>query len=72
MPLEVALHYGDEVKSFYGGGMIDNLIQPGLGGLGAILVAPDALGGGDWTTRAKDSCGIVLFPFPYLVRSARM
>jgi dipeptidyl aminopeptidase/acylaminoacyl peptidase len=54
VPLVVALHYGGEVKPFYGGGMIDSLIQPGLGKLGAILVAPDALGGGDWTTEQNE------------------
>ena len=54
VPLVIALHYGGEVESFYGSGMIDDLIQPGLGGLGAILVAPDALGGGDWTTGTNE------------------
>jgi dipeptidyl aminopeptidase/acylaminoacyl peptidase len=52
--LVVALHYGGEVKPFYGGGMIDVLIQPGLGKLRAILVAPDALGGGGWTTSKNE------------------
>jgi predicted peptidase len=54
VPLVVALHYGGEVKPFYGGGMIDILIQPGFEKLGAILVAPDALGGGDWTTSTNE------------------
>jgi len=34
--------------------MLDSLIKPGLGKLGAILVAPDALGRGDWTTRTNE------------------
>ena len=54
VPLVVALHYGGEVKPFYGGGMIDILIQPGFEKLGAILVAPDALGGGDWKTNTNE------------------
>ena len=54
VPLVVALHYGGEVKPFYGGGMIDVLVQPGFAKLGAILVAPDALGGGDWKTSANE------------------
>lgn len=54
VPLVVALHYGGEVTSFYGGGMLDTLIGPALSGLGAILVAPDALGGGDWTARTNE------------------
>ena len=54
VPLVVALHYGGEVKPFYGGGMLDILIQPGLGKLGAIFVAPDALGGPDWTSRKNE------------------
>lgn len=47
VPLILALHYGGTVKPFYGRGMIEGLIQPGLGELGAIIVAPDSLGG-DW------------------------
>lgn len=45
VPLVVALHYGGEVTPFYGGGMIETLVEPGLGQLGAIIVAPDATSG---------------------------
>jgi predicted peptidase len=54
VPLVVALHYSGEVTPHYGSGLIDGLVEPGLGELGAILVAPDALGGGDWTTSKNE------------------
>lgn len=54
VPLVIALHYGGEVTPGYGAGLIEELIQPGLGSLGAILVAPDALGGDDWTSSANE------------------
>lgn len=43
-PLVLALHYGwngARPPQFYGGGLISGLVQPGLGELGAIVVAPD-------------------------------
>ena len=42
-PLILALHYGGRVTPFYGGGMIQQLVQPALGKLDAIIVAPDAV-----------------------------
>jgi predicted peptidase len=60
VPLVVALHYGGNVEPFYGGGMLDSLIKPGLGRLGAILVAPDVLGRGDWTTRTNEQAVVWL------------
>lgn len=42
--LVLALHYGGEVTPFYGAGLIQGLVEPGLKGLGAIIVAPDSLG----------------------------
>lgn len=50
VPLVIALHYGGEVTPYYGGEMLDFLFEPALRELGAIVAAPDALGGGDWTT----------------------
>ncbi len=54
VPLIMALHYGGDVTPHYGAGLIDFLVEPGLGELGAIIVAPDALGGGDWTTSKNE------------------
>ncbi len=59
-PLIVALHYGGDVTPFYGRGVIDELVAPALGELGAIIVAPDALGGGDWTTAENEKAVIWL------------
>jgi predicted peptidase len=53
VPLIVALHYGGDVTPHYGKGMIDQLIQPALGELGAIVLAPDA-SKGDWTTAENE------------------
>src|SRR5437868_6367767 len=47
-PLIVALHYGYDGSApspFTGGDMIQELVEPALGDLGAVIVAPDALGG---------------------------
>ena len=46
--LVVSLHYGGKVTPFYGGDMLDELVGPALRNLGAVLVAPDSLGG-DWS-----------------------
>ena len=43
-PLIVALHYGGPVTPYYGKPFLTNLILPGLGDLGAIIVAPDCPG----------------------------
>ena len=43
-PLIVALHYGGKVTPYYGEPFLTNLILPGLGGLDAIMVAPDCPG----------------------------
>jgi dipeptidyl aminopeptidase/acylaminoacyl peptidase len=40
-PLVVALHYGGPVTPYYGKPFLVNLILPGLGGLEALMVAPD-------------------------------
>ncbi|MBH97084.1 MAG: hypothetical protein CMM56_01385 [Rhodospirillaceae bacterium] len=48
VPLVLSLHYGGSVTPFYGRGLLENLIEPALRGLGAILVAPDSAAG-DWS-----------------------
>ena len=45
VPLVVALHYGGQVTPFYGRGLLDQLIEPVLRDLGAIMVAPDSAAG---------------------------
>lgn len=59
-PLVFALHYGGEVTPFYGRGMIEDLVAPGLSELEAILVAPDSVGG-DWTTADNEQAVLGLF-----------
>jgi predicted peptidase len=59
VPLVVALHYGYDgstPKPYTGAGMIE-AFAPGLSELGAIVAAPDALGG-DWTA-AKNEQAVV-------------
>jgi predicted peptidase len=60
VPLVIALHYGGEVTPYYGGEMIDFLFEPALRDLGAIVVAPDALGGGNWTTGQNEDAVVWL------------
>jgi poly(3-hydroxybutyrate) depolymerase len=43
LPLIVALHYGGKVTPYYGRQLVEGLVQPALGELGAVIVAPDAL-----------------------------
>lgn len=59
VPLVVALHYGGEVTPFYGRGMIDGLVGPALGDLGAVIVAPDSQGD-DWSTPANEQAVVWL------------
>ena len=59
LPLVVALHYGGEVTPFYGQGLIDELVGPAFQSLGAVLVAPDSLGG-DWQTPDNEQAVIWL------------
>jgi len=48
VPLVLALHFGGDPEGA-GRSMLDILIQPALGDLGALIVAPDSLGGG-WSS----------------------
>ena len=59
VPLIVALHYGGRVTPWYGRGMIEALIEPGLSELNAIVIAPDSQGGG-WNTQQNDTAVIQL------------
>jgi predicted peptidase len=52
VPLILALHFGGDPRGA-GHAMLQILIQPALGDLGAIIVAPDSLGGG-WSTTVNE------------------
>lgn len=52
LPLVLALHFGGDPQGA-GHAMLQILIQPALGALGAIIVAPDSVGGG-WSTAANE------------------
>ena len=47
VPLVVALHYGGPLTPFISRGFVEQLIEPALRGLGAIIVAPDSAAN-DW------------------------
>ena len=51
VPLVLALHFGGDPRGA-GRAMLQILIQPALGELGALIIAPDSLGGG-WSTPAN-------------------
>lgn len=46
VPFILSLHFGGEVTPYYGGGLLDALIEPALNSLGAIIIAPDNVDGG--------------------------
>lgn len=52
VPLILALHFGGDPEGA-GHAMLQILIQPALGDLGALIVAPDSVGGG-WSTAANE------------------
>jgi predicted peptidase len=52
VPLILALHFGGDPEGA-GRAMLQILIQPALGELGAVIIAPDSLGGG-WSTAVND------------------
>jgi predicted peptidase len=58
VPLVLALHFGGSPNGA-GRQLLGILVRPALEGLGAIIVAPDSLGGG-WETAANDSAVIAL------------
>lgn len=53
-PLVVSLHYGGRVSPYYGRGLLQQLILPALGGLGAIVVAPDNAADG-WANETAEA-----------------
>jgi len=53
-PLILALHFGGEPTPTYGRDFVEMLIRPGLGGLGAIIVAPNCPGA-DWRDPASEN-----------------
>jgi predicted peptidase len=52
VPLILALHFGGDPRGA-GHAMLQILIQPALGDLGAVIVAPDSVGGG-WSTPVNE------------------
>ena len=40
-PLVLCLHYGGPVSPWYGRGLLESVVEPGLRALGAVIVAPD-------------------------------
>jgi predicted peptidase len=52
VPLILALHFGGDPQGA-GRAMLEILIQPALGELGAVIIAPDSLGGG-WSTAGNE------------------
>ena len=40
-PLVVSLHYGGPVTPCYGGALLENVVEPALRALGAVMIAPD-------------------------------
>jgi predicted peptidase len=52
--LILVLHYGGEPSGFYGRPLIEQLIEPAIGGLDAIMVAPVAIGG-NWKREENES-----------------
>ncbi len=52
VPLILALHFGGDPRGA-GHAMLQILIQPALGDLGAVIVAPDSVGGG-WSTPGNE------------------
>jgi len=58
VPLVLALHYGGSPNGAAQGLML-SLVQPALADLGAIIVAPESMGGA-WNTAGNDSAVITL------------
>jgi predicted peptidase len=57
VPLVVAAHFGGQVTPWLGGAFTDLLVAPGLTGLGAIIVAPDAGSTSGWSE--ADEVGVL-------------
>lgn len=61
-PLLVVLHYRGTVTPYCGRPLLGDLALPALGGLGAIMVAPDAIGG-DWLTDRNEKAVMSLVSY---------
>ena len=59
VPLVLALHYGGEPFDGAGRGVIELLVTPALGALGAVIVAPDALEAG-WDRPVNQDAALYL------------
>lgn len=53
-PLIFALHYSGPVPDSIGRDFLANFVEPALGGLEAIMVAPKSVGPGGWTTESNE------------------
>ena len=62
-PLVLALHYGGRVTPYYSKGFLLELVEPGLRGLGAIIVAPDCPSPNGWTDPESDKSVTALFQY---------
>jgi predicted peptidase len=58
-PVVLALHYGGTVTPFYGRGILELLVAPALGELGAVIAAPDALEPG-WDNEGNERAVLAL------------
>jgi predicted peptidase len=58
VPLVLALHYGGSPNGA-ALGLMRQLVQPGLGELGAVIVAPETLGG-PWSTSENEQAALAL------------
>jgi predicted peptidase len=62
VPLVMALHYGGRVTPYIGRGFLEQLVEPALRELGAILVAPDSAADG-WANPTAERHVIELLSF---------
>jgi predicted peptidase len=62
VPLIIALHYGysGKLTPFYGGSFMKQLVKPAFEELDAVIIAPDVLGDGDWTTQTNEQAVVWL------------
>ncbi|HEX8564630.1 MAG TPA: dienelactone hydrolase family protein [Pyrinomonadaceae bacterium] len=62
VPLIIALHYGysGKLTPFYGGSFVKQLVKPAFEELDAVIIAPDVLSDGDWTTQTNEQAVVWL------------
>lgn len=61
-PLVLALHFAGRNRPHFGRGILEGLVEPALRDLGALIVAPDSLGGG-WTSSKSERAVLDLLDF---------